>query len=304
MLILESLPQFPLFRLLQISDFDIFSSHSANLPPYSDTNFVSLFSWDIKQSCKISNLNNNLIILFQDYLSQKFCLTIAGDSLPNETIAAMNNFIKKIPYNGGLKYIPKYIAETIDPKRWQVIESAGTHDYILAIDKLKHMDKWHHSSIPNSIRRFEKSTPEFTFTVTKNGEVDWGPYLAVFEYWLNDNELDIWANNEYKAFKRFTKLKFDTLLTFSIFIDGALKAFDCCELINEKYVVAHFSKADKSFKGIYEALQLYTAIFLDKEKFEYINIEQDLGLEGLRFSKSKYEPIVFLEKFIIKPSSI
>ena len=52
-------------------------------------------------------------------------------------------------------------------------------------------------------------------------------------------------------------------------------------------------------------LHLYaTALHLEKRGVKYFNIEQDLGIDGLRKWKTSYQPVFFLKKYKITPKSL
>jgi len=65
-----------------------------------------------------------------------------------------------------------------------------------------------------------------------------------------------------------------------------------------KSFVLHFAKALRPdrYKGIYQFLNQNFASILP-EKYEYINLEQDLGDTGLRQSKASYNPVGFVKKY-------
>ena len=65
------IPQFPEFKSLELSDKKDIESFTKRFPPYSDFNFVSMWSWDIKEEIRISQLNGNLVVRFTDYLTGK-----------------------------------------------------------------------------------------------------------------------------------------------------------------------------------------------------------------------------------------
>ena len=60
--------------------------------------------------------------------------------------------------------------------------------------------------------------------------------------------------------------------------------------------MVHFSKGDKSIKGIYPYLFQDLAKSLG-EGCSWINLEQDLGLPSLRYSKKSYQPDFLLKKW-------
>jgi hypothetical protein len=58
-------------------------------------------------------------------------------------------------------------------------------------------------------------------------------------------------------------------------------------------------KGDTNYKGVYSFLVSESARQLLKKGKKYTNIEQDLGLPGLRQAKRSYAPAVMLKKYTI-----
>ena len=86
----------------------------------------------------------------------------------------------------------------------------------------------------------------------------------------------------------------------AIYIDNKIVAYTIADLSMRDTIVVHTEKADRNYKGSYQAIN---KIFLDNikdEKFTLINREQDVGDLGLRKAKMSYNPIGFIEKYIAK----
>lgn len=84
-------------------------------------------------------------------------------------------------------------------------------------------------------------------------------------------------------------------------VGGEVCAFTFGERLNSDTAVVHIEKADTAFKGSYAAInKLFAEEYL--KDFEYINREEDCGIEGLRKAKTSYHPCRFIEKyaFILK----
>ena len=59
----------------------------------------------------------------------------------------------------------------------------------------------------------------------------------------------------------------------------------------------HVEKANVSYNGIYQKLNNEFCRSLG-DRYEFVNREEDMGLEGLRKSKMSYRPVRLVDKYI------
>lgn len=85
----------------------------------------------------------------------------------------------------------------------------------------------------------------------------------------------------------------------AILVGGKVAAFTFGELLNSSTAVIHVEKADAEIRGAYTAINQQ---FLAHEwaGVEFVNREEDLGIEGLRRAKESYRPIKMVDKFSAK----
>jgi uncharacterized protein len=67
-------------------------------------------------------------------------------------------------------------------------------------------------------------------------------------------------------------------------------AFSIYEAISPSTVAIHFERALRSYKGLYQVINLETAKVIAGQGFQFINREEDLGDPGLRDAKMSYHP--------------
>lgn len=67
-------------------------------------------------------------------------------------------------------------------------------------------------------------------------------------------------------------------------------------MVNEDTVIVHIEKADAEIRGLYPFI---TQQFLINEFMDanYVNREDDMGLENIRKSKMSYHPCCFAKKY-------
>ena len=83
-----------------------------------------------------------------------------------------------------------------------------------------------------------------------------------------------------------------------LFVDGNIVAFTFGFPINHKTFGVHFEKADINYTGAFTVINQMFAKDIPAE-FEYINREEDLGIEGLRKAKTSYNPAFLITKGLI-----
>lgn len=82
--------------------------------------------------------------------------------------------------------------------------------------------------------------------------------------------------------------------------EGEPCGFIMGETAGESSYVIHFAKGDTTKKGIYQYMfQAFTRDYCNDALI--INLEQDMGMEGLRKTKRSYQPDLMLHKYRIYP---
>lgn len=82
-----------------------------------------------------------------------------------------------------------------------------------------------------------------------------------------------------------------------VFIDQKLKAFEIATYDEQtKMIVEHVEKADYSVKGLYTFL-MYKVLNSHFPSAQFVNREEDMGIESLRIAKMQLHPIGKIKKY-------
>ena len=82
--------------------------------------------------------------------------------------------------------------------------------------------------------------------------------------------------------------------------DGKIVAFCIASHLNDSVVDVHAEKALAAYEGAYTVINNQFAKHLS-DSVQYINREDDMGLEGLRKAKLSYHPVQLLKKYLCLP---
>jgi hypothetical protein len=294
--------QFPSFESVSVESKDEINSIVNKFLPYSDFNFVSMFSWDVKQSMSVSGLNKNLIVRFKDYISDDSFLSFIGDQNIDETIKTLIKYSSENGMGGRLHLIPEAVIEQIRrPSDFIVEEDRDSHDYIVLALKLTELKGKDYAAKRNGRNKFIASHGDraqlrhlqIDDNITKE-------IMNTFHNWREVSEKELeQAESELLATERLLlHSNHFELMSLGIYIDDIMVAYSIYE-IQGPYAIGHFEKAIKTYPGLYDYLKHSTASELHKKGVKYINYEQDLGIEGMRNAKLLLHPETFLKKFTI-----
>lgn len=302
------LPKFPEFKKVELSDKKDIEKITSQYQPYSDFNFVSMWSWDVEEGMRISEFHGNLIVKFTDYITADPFLTFLGQNKVEDTVDALLTFSDSLGIEEQLKLLPEISIKDLDRSKFIIEEDRNHFDYILSLEKLADYEASHMRDHYNFNRRF----------LDEHGE-----WLSVKALDLHDathrkevsSLTTIWMKNKVDQNKSFlshledavvrylniTSEKYhDSFISIGIYKEDKLVAFTINELVDQDYSICHFMKGDNSYKGIYSHLITMTCQEILKTGRKYINFEQDLGLKNLRQAKNTYEPVHFLKKYNLR----
>jgi hypothetical protein len=292
--------KYPRFKGITVDDKNIINSIVLNLPAYSDFDFTSLFSWNINNRTEYSILNGNLIIRLEDYSTNRIIYSLFGKNQLDNTLEIL--FTSRVIREFCL--VPEFVIKRISKDKFNIISSRDHYDYIY---NLKNFIDYNGRNLKVKryyLRRFIKFYINHIevkqINILNNRKCN--EILRLFGKWerlMNKNKSEV--VNELKALKKLlsSAAKFN-LIIIGIYYEEKLIAFSLVEVIQRKYSIVHFEKADISYIGIYEFLKHSLSKLLIEMDCKYLNYEQDLGMDGLRQSKLSYRPTRFFRKYKIR----
>ncbi len=296
------IPSFPGFAPLSLDLKDDLRAITIHYPSYSDYGFTSLWSYDTESSARVSLLNQNLVLHYSDYLTGEQFYSFLGATQVDETANTLIRHASKSGVDTTLKLIPQTVIDCVaHPEQFIITEDRDNHDYILSVEELAEMKGGHHERKRNLIRTFLSAYQhEMRMEPLRlsNAEVR-AEIIQTFKDWaISRGKASEEISIELEAITRLLNNhdKFD-IKTIGVFINNRLRGFSVYELIHDNHGVVHYEKADINFEGIFYYLKQEVAKEMRKHGATHINYEQDLGLEGLRNSKSMLNPVHFLKKY-------
>ena len=214
---------------------------------------------------------------------------------------------KKIYFRGITKEVVDYLKENY-PDKFDYTEERDLFDYVYDGDSMRELKGRKNVKKRNHINYFLKEY-EGRFEYRLLDENDFDACLKLVEEWTSNKEENGQVDEEMeeeligikKLFNSFPVIK-DKLKIAGIFIDGKLEAFTMGEYLNPNMALIHIEKANPSIRGLYPYINQQ---FLVKEfsDVEFVNREEDLGIEGLRKAKLSYHPCKFVEKYTVREAN-
>ena len=298
------LPRFPRFKQLELSDAGEVQRYASLYGPFAEFNFAGLWSWNLDNSVLLSELNGNLIVRLTDYATGAVFYSLLGDSDLNRAVEALISLSCREKLQPKLQLVPEIVAQRLDKDIFSITEDDDHADYILLVDRLLTYQGTRLAAKRNEVRKFSRLCPTSRFGMLDLSDTSViEESRAVFQRWISRKAVSHRADTdrELKAFERCLDSQDHLrLIGTGIFADDSLIAFSILQIVDDKNAFTLFEKADTGeFPGIGSFLNQQVANLLAAQGIRYINIEQDLGIAGLRMSKRSYDPCGYLKKFSV-----
>ena len=272
-------------------DYYILSSEEQNC----DLNFANILCWSDTYHTEIAEVDNALVIRFDNggtkcYM-QPFCI---GDrSLIIERLR-QDAFVQRVPLRlYGLSSEWRKFLEENYPSEFAFDAPRALCDYIYRTEDLANLQGRKYQPKRNHINHFVARNDWHVEPLSKSNIND---CLALNKKWLAMREVGESERAEqqaiHRAFDNFDALGLRGLVLYA---NGAPVAFSYGTPITHKTFCIHIEKYDSDVQGAATMINRLMAQSLEEE-FEFVNREDDLGLEGLRFAKMSYYPTLLLDK--------
>jgi len=287
------IPYYPEYKPVERTDKPWFDRAFESEPPViSEFTFTNIYAWRKAYQFKVSLLDDLLILSSKSYGSRVFFNPI-GKQNPALAIERI------LGHGGSFVRVPEKTKALFDKNpRVTITADPDNSDYLYLASELIELAGGKFDGKRNLIKKFKSQYPYQYVTFSPENVQE---SLAVIQNWCLIKGCDTieGLDNERSAIK-------EMVAYFSLFgISGAgirvkdeLCAFIFAEKLNGGTLVVHVLKADARMPGLYQVM-LNEFLAREARAFTYVNLEQDLGLEGLRKAKRSYQPVAMIQKYRI-----
>lgn len=293
----KMLPDFPNFQDIESKDIALITTALKQIQPQiCELNIANILIWKDFDRPQITDINQNLCVLINSINEDPFFLPPIGSHNLKETIDICLKHVNKV------SRVPEHIIDQLPIGQYKIKCLRSHFDYEYLTKSLAHLSGRKFDGKRNHIKNFHKKHPNHQFReLTIDDKV---AALALFEQWFGSRkETQYFQKLAYtaqksaltKAFELYNELN---MIGGAMIIDDKLSGFIMGSGLNTSTISAHFQYALPGIQGIYPAL-LQQACQKTFSQFEKIDLEQDLGIVGLRKSKLSYYPEKIVKKFEI-----
>jgi hypothetical protein len=277
------------FRSIEFKDREIMEGFFRKYDKvYSIHNFANLFMWSRHHQYKWTMYKDRLLI-YTEYDGMA-ALPLGEDLSVGEILHLSDELISQ-GRNGSFCFTPpEYIEKNKELSQYFEIQPDEKNaDYVYSTRKLFELTGRKLQKKKNLLNQFQRNHPDYV--CQKVVPEHYRECIDLTEKWCQDKTCDIVAfAYETEALragcKHYRELGLEGIM---LLIEGRVIAFAVFNRQNSNTALVHFEKYDREVKGAGQAINWETAKYL-LDRYEYINREQDLGIEGLRQAKQSYQP--------------
>jgi len=269
--------------------------------PYSDFNALSLWAWDVNGTTRVSSIAGALVVRFPGYGMTEPCYSLLGNALCDESVRTVSEHSSMAGLSPTLQLVPETVASSLSDV--VAAPDVNNHDYVIDVRSLADSSGNEWANHRKRVNRFRAACGTILSVepLPLRSEAVRSEALSLFDAWSEwrDPNLILW---ERAALARLLDVACDFGIdSTAIRFDGELIGFEISEAVSQHWAIGHFAKTHPNFRDAARFLDFVTAQRLAQSGVSLWNIEQDLGLQGLRDAKKGLHPLGYLRKFAVAP---
>ncbi|MCK9431947.1 MAG: phosphatidylglycerol lysyltransferase domain-containing protein [Candidatus Omnitrophica bacterium] len=287
------IPSYPEFIPLDLAHKPIFDAAFKESPPeISEFTFTNLFSWRQVYGYKLCLLDGWLIL--RSGAGKNLFLPPIGTGDASGPVRAI-----LLDSRGEFCRVPEDLARVFGgDDSFVVREDRDNFDYLYYLSDLTGLAGRKYDGKRNLIRKFKSGYLYDYADITPAGS---SRILEFEQAWclMKDCETAEGLENERRAVLEIAEHFAEFRLSCGVIrVGGVIRAMAVAEALNPETMVMHIFKADSGIPGLYQTM-LNEFLRCRGGNFKYLNLEQDLGIPGLRASKESYHPVRMIKKYTI-----
>lgn len=283
------------FLPITINDKPVFDAFFSNNDSISSVNdFSTVFCWNVSGQARYAIVDDDVLLIYNIYDGKKVYYFPISKSKRN--IRPYVELIWELE-DCNCHYIAQAeesaLEQIKDIKNYKLIQDRDFSDYIYLTKDLTELKGKKYHAKRNHLNKFIKT---YKYIFREYTDDDYRQCIDLYDLWLENSAasplyektaMELALNN-YKALG----LKIGV-----IEIDGKIRAFSINSILpNKKAGNVLFEKADITFDGIFAAINNFS-VKAFMQDVEYVNRQEDMGIEGLRKAKLSYNPAFILTKY-------
>ena len=272
----------------------------------SEFTFTNLFMWRKSYDMRYVILDDMLCIMPQHTGGPRSATFPIGFQRADGTEAdfrpVIETLLQYFSETGETPLIRLYDDETVQklvsafPGRFIITEDVSYFDYVYRIDELTQLSGKRFHKKRNHVNKFKSLYNWSYHPLTPELRTE---CLRLFDTWCQNKQDTIpGIEEEYEAVHElFDNYEALDVTGGCILVDGEMAAFSVGEPLCGKMVVIPLEHANTEYEG---AFSMINQQFLEHEwqAYEYVNREEDMGLEGMRRAKQSYRPVYMVKKYV------
>jgi len=288
---------------LKLEDYSIIKPYldMADYEGYN-SNFVTMMMWNHEYHIQYE-IHENFLIMLHNYKGWKFwAMPFTSEKYYQEAINYMIDYSQRHHFDFIIDCAIEEFVKKIQPFYYQKLIFERTpynDDYIYDKNMLKTLSGKKMQKRRNHYNAFLKEYPQYVYRDLDLTD-DFDTILSCLNKWETEKSgISESMTSEVKGIMYL--LSSQHLLDFEvggIFIDEKMEAFIIASRLKHSTIQIHVEKANKNIRGLYPAI-LKELLEHHFESEQYVNREEDMGLENLRKSKQALHPIKMVHKYRI-----
>ncbi len=290
------------FSPLELGQKDLFRHYLAEDPPQiSELTFTNLFMWKHCYHPLWLEYDGCLLVILRPEKSAPFGMQPVGAGDKRKAMDALCSELRDVADEVRICRVSEdFVNRHLDPDQYFYQLDRNNSDYVYRTRDLIELSGRRYHSKKNHLNTFMRNY-KYEY-LPLDGELI-THFLDMQEAWCRMRECVQIPDLLMEDYAVKTALTYFNELNYTgaaIRIGSRIEAFSLGERLNRDTAVIHIEKANPAIPGLYSAINNLFALNA-WSGLEYINREQDLGIEGLRKAKESYYPHFMVNKYTVFP---